>query len=205
MTTSELTYVHRFVPAKDETRPPLLLLHGTGGDENDLLPLGAALDPGAALLSLRGDVLEHGMPRFFRRHAEGVFDEADVRRAAEKLADFVSRARKTYGIAAPIAVGYSNGANVAAAALLLRPETFSGAVLLRAMRPFADPVPATIPATPVLILSGALDPIVPAGNAEGLAAMLQAAGAKVTHQVVPASHALTEADLTHARTFLTTH
>ncbi|NGX98370.1 MAG: alpha/beta hydrolase, partial [Candidatus Afipia apatlaquensis] len=123
-------FIHRFEPGDRLEAPPLLLLHGTGGDENDLLPLGKTISPGSALLSPRGKVLEHGMPRFFRRLAEGVFDEDDVRRRADELADFVEAARARYGIAAPVALGYSNGANIAAAMLLLRPDVLAGAILL---------------------------------------------------------------------------
>src|ERR1700749_3326502 len=123
---SSLGFTHRFEPATGAGAPPFLLLHGTGGDENDLLQVGKAVAPGAALLSPRGKVLEHGMPRFFRRLAEGVFDEDDVRRRAEELADFIGKARSHYGLAAPVALGYSNGANIAAAVMLLRPENFGG-------------------------------------------------------------------------------
>src|SRR5277367_4652874 len=139
MMANDLSFIHRFEPATRPGLAPLLLLHGTGGDENDLLPLGQMISPGAALLSVRGQVLEHGMPRFFRRLAEGVFDENDVRRRANELADFVADARKRYDLAAPIALGYSNGANIAAAMLLLRPQVLAGAILLRAMVPFAQP------------------------------------------------------------------
>src|SRR3954465_908284 len=113
-TATELSPIHRFVPATEAGRPPILLLHGTGGDENDLLALGRAIAPGAALLSARGKVLEGGMPRFFRRLVEGVFDHDDVRRRANELADFVAEGRERYRIAAPVAVGFSNGANIAA-------------------------------------------------------------------------------------------
>ncbi|MDR3465550.1 MAG: alpha/beta hydrolase [Xanthobacteraceae bacterium] len=188
------SFVHRFEPATRRDAPPLLLLHGTGGDENDLLPLGAAVAPGAALLAVRGKVLEHGMPRFFRRVAEGVFDEADVIRRANELADFVEAARAEYGLAAPIALGYSNGANITAAMLLLRPQTLRGAVLLRAMVPLAEPPRADLAGRPVLMLSGLRDPIVPPANGERLAAMLAAAGARVDRQVVPVGHALSQAD-----------
>ncbi len=115
------SFQHRFEPATDAGSVPLLLLHGTGGDEDDLLPLGRALSPGAALLSPRGQVLEGGAPRFFRRLAEGVFDEADLVRRAGDLAGFVTASREAYGIAAPLAVGFSNGANIAAALMLLHP------------------------------------------------------------------------------------
>ena len=193
--TTTLSFIHRFEPGTGTGRPPLLLLHGTGGDEADLLPLGRALSPGSALLSPRGKVLENGMPRFFRRLAEGVFDEADLRRRADELAGFVADARQAYGLAAPVAVGFSNGANIAAALLLLRPETLAGAALLRAMVPLRDPPAADLAGRPVLILSGAADPIVPAGNAARLAAMLAAAGAEVRHGTVPAGHGLSQADL----------
>ena len=104
---AELSFIHRFKPATEPGRPPLLLLHGTGGNEDDLLPLGNMIAPGSALLSPRGKVLEGGMPRFFRRLQEGVFDEEDVRRRAQELADFIEQAREAYGLSAPVAVGFS--------------------------------------------------------------------------------------------------
>lgn len=197
-----LSFIHEYVPASVAGRTPLLLLHGTGGDEQDLLPLGRTIAPGAALLSPRGRILEGGMPRFFRRLREGVFDEEDVRRRAVELADFVAEARNTYGLEAPVAVGFSNGANIAAATLLLRPEAFAGAVLLRAMVPLTDPPTSGIDRTPVLLLSGVADPIVPEENARRLAAMLGSAGAAVEHRVLPATHALSQADINLARQFL---
>jgi phospholipase/carboxylesterase len=195
-------FIHRFQPGSDAGAAPLLLLHGTGGDENDLLPLGAMLSPGAALLSPRGRVLEHGMPRFFRRLAEGVFDEDDVRRRAAELGDFVTEARQRYGLAAPIAVGFSNGANIAAALLLMQPAVLSGAALLRAMVPLSQPPVADLAGTPVLMLSGVADPIVPAANAARLAAQLSDAGADVTHRTLPVGHQLSQADVTLARDWL---
>lgn len=197
--------IHRFEPGTDPSAPPLLLLHGTGGDEADLIPLGRALSPGSALLSPRGPVLENGMPRFFRRLAEGVFDEADLRRRAGDLAAFVAGARTAYGLAAPVAVGFSNGANIAAATLLLHPQALAGAVLLRAMVPLAESPRADLSGRPVLLLSGALDPIVPAGNAERLAASLEQSGAAVTHTVHPAGHGLSQADVAAAGTWLAKH
>lgn len=194
-------FVHRFAPGERADAQPLLLLHGTGGDENDLLQIGAMIAPGSALLSPRGRVSENGMPRFFRRMAEGVFDEADVRRRALELGTFVEDARGHYGLAAPVAVGYSNGANIAAALLLMKPRALSGAVLFRAMVPLKDPPTADLDGKPVLILSGRQDPIVPAENATRLAAMLSNAGAKVDHRVLPVGHQLSQADLTLARTW----
>ncbi|OWJ68602.1 alpha/beta hydrolase [Inquilinus limosus] len=189
--TQELSFIHRFEPEA----PPLLLLHGTGGDESDLLPLGRAVAPGSALLSPRGKVLESGMPRFFRRLREGVFDEDDVRARANELADFVAEARAAYGLAAPVALGFSNGANIAAAMLLLRPEALAGAALLRAMVPLAEPPAADLRGRPVLLLSGEMDPIVPADNAARLARMLGTAGAEVTHRILPTGHGLSQADV----------
>jgi phospholipase/carboxylesterase len=183
-------------------KPPILLLHGTGGDENDLLPLGQTIAPDAALLSPRGKVLEGGLPRFFRRLAEGLFDEEDVRRRANELAEFVLAAREAYGLDAPIAVGFSNGANIAAAVLQLRPEVLSGAVLLRAMVPLKDVPAADLDGKPVLILSGAADPIVPAENAARLASILKGAGAIVDHRILPAGHGLSQADVTITKTWL---
>jgi phospholipase/carboxylesterase len=202
MMSKDLSFVHRFEPATQPAAVPLLLLHGTGGNEDDLLALGRMIAPHSALLSPRGKVLENGMPRFFRRLAEGVFDEEDVRRRAHELADFVGDACKRYGIAAPIAVGYSNGANIAAAALLLRPQVLAGAGLLRAMAPFANFQGAKLVGKPVLILSGERDPIIPADNAARLAATLEQAGASVEHRTLPVGHELSQADVALARSWL---
>jgi phospholipase/carboxylesterase len=194
-TTTELSFIHRIKPATEPGKPPILLLHGTGGNEDDLLPLGGMIAPGSALLSPRGKVLEGGMPRFFRRLREGIFDEDDVRRRVNELADFIAQARESYNLAAPIAVGFSNGANIAAAVLQLRPEALAGATLLRAMVPLQDPPAADLTGKPVLIVSGASDPIVPADNAKRLASLLQTAGATVEHRVLPTGHGLSQTDV----------
>ena len=199
---TDLGFIHRFVPATRPGLPPLLLLHGTGGDENDLLPLGEQLSPGAALLSPRGKVLENGMPRFFRRMAEGVFDLPDLKVRTVELADFIAAARKTYGLEMPVAVGFSNGANIAASLLLTRPGTLKGALLMRAMLPFEPPALPDLKSTPVLLLSGAADPMVPAASRDRLAAVLGQAGATVSHKVVPAGHNLTPSDLALAAQWL---
>jgi predicted esterase len=202
---SEPEFIHRFIPAPvGSIARTLLLLHGTGGDENDMIPLGRDLDPTAALLSPRGQVLENAMPRFFRRLAEGIFDEEDVIRRAHELADFVgtAAARFAFDTKGMIAVGYSNGANIAAALLLLRPEVLSAAILFRAMVPL---VPASLPNLAharVLISSGKHDPIVPMENAQRLAAMLQAAGADVTVRFEPAGHPLVFGDIEAAKEWL---
>lgn len=193
---------YRFEPTADAARPPLLLLHGTGGDENDLIPLGRMVAPGSALLSPRGRVLEQGMPRFFRRFAEGVFDEEDVMRRAEELAAFVAEARAAHDLAAPVALGFSNGANIAAALMMLRPEALAGAVLLRAMVPLSGQPEDGLAGKRVLIVSGAFDPIVPPENATRLAQMLAAAGADVSHEVLALGHQLDRQDVALAQDWL---
>ncbi|MCJ2127092.1 alpha/beta hydrolase [Methylobacterium sp. J-077] len=194
LTPNSLGLIHRFEPGAPAARP-LLLLHGTGGTEHDLLPLGRIVAPGAALLSPRGAVSENGMPRFFRRLAEGVFDEADLRRRTQDLATFVGAARARYGIGAPLALGFSNGANIAAALLMLHPEVLAGAVLIRPMVPLAEPPAAALAGKPVLMLSGAMDPIVPAENASRLAQQLTTVGAAVEHRILPVGHGLSQADV----------
>lgn len=202
---ADMDFIHQFIPGHETPpRRVLLLLHGTGGNENDLLPLGADLDPSAALLSLRGNVLENGMPRFFRRLAEGVFDEEDVIRRAGELADFTLAAAAQYEFDPKMvtAVGYSNGANIAAAVLLLRPEVFSRAILFRAMVPLTPARPPSLTNVRALICSGKDDPIVPMENAERLAIMLREAGAEVTLRVQEAGHQLTHGDVAAAKTWL---
>ena len=197
MTAAELDFVHRFVPATRTGAIPLLLLHGTGGDENDLLSLGQALSPGAPLLSPRGQVLENGMPRFFRRLAEGVFDLDDLRIRAGQLARFVTEARRVYdlGSVAPIAVGLSNGANIAATLLLLHPGTLSGALLFRPMVPLIpDPLPS-LKEAPVLIAAGRRDPIAGPEQTQALADLLERSGAEVTLHWSLGGHGLTQQDL----------
>ena len=199
---TDLGFIHRYIPATQPGKPPLLLLHGTGGDENDLVPLAAQLSPGSALLSPRGKVTENGMPRFFRRLAEGVFDLADLKVRTAELADFIAAARKAYGIDAPVAVGFSNGANIAAALLLTRPQVLRGAVLLRAMLPFElEPLP-DLAGKPVLLLSGSNDTMISAAGRERLVAVLQAAGADLVYKVLPTGHNLTQNDLNLAAQWL---
>jgi phospholipase/carboxylesterase len=206
MNDAALGFIHRFRPGTRAGATPLLLLHGTGGNEDDLLSLGETLAPGAPLLSPRGKVLEHGMPRFFRRLAEGVFDIEDLRFRARELSDFLTAARKAYdlGETPPIALGYSNGANIAAALLLLHPGSLSGALLLRPMVPL---IPETLPALhgiPVLIAAGRNDPIVPAPQPRALADLLGSAGADVTLHGSNAAHGLTQEDLEIAERWMNT-
>ena len=199
---TDLGFIHRFIPATQPGKPPLLLLHGTGGDENDLVPLAAQLSPGSAVLSPRGKVTENGMPRFFRRLAEGVFDLADLKVRTAELADFIAAARKIYDIDAPVAVGFSNGANIAAALALTRPQVLHGAVLLRAMLPFEPEPRPDLAGKPVLLLSGSNDTMISAAGRERLAAVLQAAGADLVYKVLPTGHNLTQNDLNLAAQWL---
>jgi predicted esterase len=175
----------------------LLLLHGTGGNEDDLLPLGRHLDSDAALLSPRGRILENGMPRFFRRLAEGVFDEEDVIRRAHELADFITAAAAHYTFDASrvIAIGYSNGANIAGAMLLLRPGVLSAAALLRSMFVFSPEVLPDLTGKPVFLASGNHDPIVPESNTRALLALLRRSGADVSFHSEEAGHGLTDETL----------
>ena len=204
--TDGLDFIHVYQPATRPDAPTLLLLHGTGGDERDLLTLGPALSPGAGVLSPRGQVLERGMPRFFRRLAEGVFDLEDLRKRTGDLADFVTRAAGQYGFdpSRVIAAGFSNGANIAASLLLLRPEVLSGAILFRAMVPLVPDPLTTRSDRHVLLSNGAADQLVSAAETERLAALLRAAGVDLTVRIQRAGHELTPQDVTQAREWLAT-
>jgi phospholipase/carboxylesterase len=194
--------IHIFHPG---TSPTLLLLHGTGGDESDLVPLGQLLRPGAALLSPRGQVLENGQPRFFRRLAPGVFDEDDLIRRTHELADFVADQSARQNLGKIIAVGYSNGANIAAAMLLLRPDALSGAILFRAMLPLEPPQPPQLDQTPVLLLAGRDDSMIPQDSTQRLAVLLEHAGANVTLEWRNTGHRLEQTEFTLAREWLDRH
>ena len=192
-------FIHEFIPGNSART--LLLLHGTGGNERDLIPLGRELDPHAALLSPRGKVLENGMPRFFRRLAEGVFDLQDLKYRTNELADFVTAAAQHYGFATDqlVAVGYSNGANIAASMLLLQPHLLPIAVLFRAMVPLYPEKELNLSSVRVWIGAGDQDPIVPSSETERLAEVLRRAGADVTIHFAKAGHALTNHDLEASR------
>ena len=198
------TYVHRYVPPKAEDSRTLLLLHGTGGDENDLIPLGEMLAPDAGFLSPRGTVLERGAARFFRRLAEGVFDLPDLHARTKELVAFVEAAAVHYGFDPKqvIAVGFSNGANIAASTLLSSPGTLSSAVLFRPMVPFIPDNPVSLIGTRIFIGAGEGDPIVPAAHSERLAELLQICGADVTLTWQPGGHTLTRADVAAAYDWL---
>jgi predicted esterase len=198
---SELELVHRFTPGTGANgRTTLLLLHGTGGDENDLVPLGESLLPGAAILSPRGAVSERGAPRFFKRLAEGVFDLEDLALRTQQMMRFVNGAISTYHIDSSrlIAVGFSNGANIAASVMLTGPRLFSHAILFRAMVPFEPKKPAALGGMPVLLSSGEWDPIATPDEARRLQSLLTAADAVTTINFYNAGHELTRDDVLDA-------
>jgi predicted esterase len=201
---TDLGFEHVFRAPDAVHLPTLLLLHGTGGTEHDLVSLGESLAPGAGLLSPRGKVLERGMARFFRRLSEGVFDLDDLRFRTSELTAFVAAAVNHYGLdnSSIVAVGFSNGANVAASTLLLQPGVLSGAVLFRAMVPIVpDPLPE-LPGTPVFMSNGRTDSLIPAAEAERLATLLRQAGASLTIEWQPGGHQLTRRDIHQARQWM---
>ena len=211
MSERDLGFTHQFVPVVPAGESPqnslpltLLLLHGTGGSETNLLNLGRALSPHAALLSPRGPVLENGMPRFFRRLREGVFDEDDLKRRTHELADFVVDAADCYGFDAQrvIAVGYSNGANIAASTLLLRPGTLCGAILFRPMVPLVPQQKPILEGAPVFIAAGRRDSMVEPSNTQNLVSLLQEAGARVTLRWHDGGHEMARDEIEAARQWL---
>jgi predicted esterase len=203
-----LGFVHRYLPPEAGAElaggTTLLLLHGTGGDENDLLPLGRSLLPGAGMLSPRGKVLERGAPRFFRRLAEGVFDQEDLARRTEELAQFIEAAATTYSLERDgmVGVGFSNGANIAGSLLLRKPGLLRGAVLLSPMLPYEPDALPDLGGTAVFIGAGQNDPIAPAEQVERLASMLREAGADVTVHWQNAGHTVTKDELDAAQRWM---
>jgi phospholipase/carboxylesterase/glyoxalase family protein len=200
----DLGFVHVFVPAERPASPTLLLLHGTGGDERDLLPLGRELWPGAALLGVRGKVLENGMPRFFRRFAEGVFDVEDLKVRTNELTQFIEAAAEHYAFNKQhlVAVGYSNGANIAASLILVHPHSLAAGVLFRVQVPFTPDLVRNFSELSVFIAAGIRDPIVPRDQSERLAAILESGGADVSMFWHQGGHELGDDDVTAAKTWL---
>ena len=205
---NQLGFVHKFIPSedsKDQNSLTLLLLHGTGGDETDLIHIARMLEiTNASILSPRGNVIENGMPRYFRRLSEGIFDIEDLKFRTNELAEFVQNASKTYALNLNriVAIGYSNGANIAASVLLLRPEILSNAILFRPMIPL---VPNTLPnlsSKRVLISAGLHDPIVASYQTKDLFDLLEKVGAKVSIQWQNSGHELTQRDIVAARKWL---
>lgn len=197
--TEAIDFIHHFEPPAKESDRTLLLLHGTGGTERDLVPLAQALAPGAAILSPRGKVLEGGVAaRFFRRHGEGVLDIEDLKARTDELAGFVRSAAGEYGFdpSGLIAVGFSNGANIATGLLFRHPELLEGAALLRPMLPYVPEPAPDLTGKRVLIAAGEGDPMVPPNEPEDLARMLTGFGAKVASSTAPAAgHGLSQQDL----------
>jgi len=220
---AQLNFKHRFVPSpylkqqhttsnfnqkqkiKDNNDSlTFILLHGTGGNEDDLIPVGQMLSSSASLLSPRGKVLENGMPRFFKRLAEGVFDMEDLKFRTKELADFVKDASNTYSfnLNKTIAVGFSNGANIAASLLLSYPETIKGAILFRAMIPFIPENMLDLSDKKVILSAGTFDPIVSKSQIEGLLNIFQKSGADVTLKWQQSGHNLTQKDIFDAKEWL---
>jgi phospholipase/carboxylesterase len=202
--SADLGFVHRYFPGEDESGPTLLLLHGTGGNEEDLVQLGEALAPHAAFLSPRGKVSEYGAPRFFRRLAEGVFDHEDLLFRTHELAEFVEAAADEYGFdrSKVVAVGYSNGANVAASTILLHPGLLRAAVLFKAMVPFEPDLTPDLSGMPVFLAAGRADRMIPPDNTQRLADILLEAGADVDLRWHDTGHPLTYDEVREAKAWL---
>lgn len=196
-------HIHRWEPGTAELT--ILALHGTGGDENDLLPLVKMLHPTANVLSPRGKVIENGMPRFFKRLAMGVFDLEDLEARSRDLIDFVDTASADHGFdrTKVVAAGYSNGANIAGAMLLLDPNAFAGAALFHAMKPFDPEGTPDLTGRPVFLSGGRMDPMIPAEQTEALGQMLASAGAAMTMYWGPGGHELTNPEVEAARQWFT--
>jgi phospholipase/carboxylesterase len=199
--TEDLGFIHRFVPAEDSTSgETLLVLHGTGGNENDLVGIGQTIAPGAAILSPRGKVLENGAPRFFKRLAEGVFDPKEVRSRAEELARFIRAAITKYGLDASriYALGYSNGANIASTVMFIQPELLQGAVLFRPMLVYEPEELGDLSGAGVFISAGRMDPIVPVKSVEQLVDLFESSHAEVTLKWQSAGHNLVPSEVREA-------
>ena len=201
---SDLGFTHIFQPSPSGAQRVLLVLHGTGGDETSLLPIAKLIDPEAAILSVKGKVLENGAPRYFRRLAEGVFDMEDLHFRTQELADFVAEAKVFYCLNPDqiMAVGYSNGANIAASLLLARPETINGGILLRAMVPFEPPSLNNLRSKRIFISEGQFDPIVPTEHGTRLAELFRERGADVTLLWNETDHRLSQSEIKAAKEWL---
>lgn len=202
-----LDFIHRFISANSKAKKSsltLLLLHGTGGTEHDLIPLGNELTPDASILSVRGKVLENGMPRFFRRLEEGVFDLEDLKMRTDELADFILKSSSIYDfdLKRLVAVGYSNGANIGASLLLRRPEVLAGAILFRAMVPFVPDILPDLSKKFIILLEGMRDPIVSRQEAESLLKIFNKAHSNVTIKWQGSGHNLTQDDIESAKKWL---
>jgi phospholipase/carboxylesterase len=204
--SDDLGFIHRFIPADDPTSgETLVVLHGTGGDENDLIGIGRAIAPGAAILSPRGKVLENGAPRFFKRLAEGVFDREEVRSRSEDLSRFIRAAVLKYGLdpARVFAFGYSNGANVASTVMFIEPNIFQRAILFRPMLVFEPDKVPDLSGSSILISAGRTDPIVPTTSVDRLVELFREARADVTLKWQLVGHNLAPSEVREAADWLT--
>jgi predicted esterase len=202
VTAQDPGFIHRYFPG--DSGVTLLLLHGTGGNEDDLVPLGGELAPGAGILSPRGKVSEYGAARFFRRLAEGVFDEEDLVRRTHELAGFIRASAEEYGfeLSRLAAVGYSNGANIAASLILLHPGLLRAAVLFRAMVPFEPGETPDLSGMPIFLAAGRGDRMIPPERTERLAEILREAGADLDLRWRDTGHGLTYEEVAEAREWL---
>jgi predicted esterase len=203
-----LGFAHNFVQGKKESKnQTILLLHGTGGNENDLIPLGHEIAPDSSLLGVRGKVLENGMPRYFRRFGEGVFDIEDLKFRTKELANFVKEASKHYGfdLDLTVAVGYSNGANMAASLLLMGPEILHGAILFRAMLPFSPEKLPRLSGKLIFLSAGKFDSLTSPSQVEDLKDLLEKCGAHVSMNWESSDHSLTQEEAKKAKKFFQVH
>jgi predicted esterase len=203
--TDDIGFIHRFVPAEDKTSAEtLVVLHGTGGDENDLIGIGQAIAPGAAILSPRGNVLENGAPRFFKRLAEGVFDPKEVHSRGDELSRFIRAAISRYGLNTErvFALGYSNGANIASTVMFIDPELLRGAIMFRPMMVFEPDERPDLSTAGVFISAGRMDPIVPVKSVERLVELFEASRAEVTLKWQLAGHNLLPSEIRDATDWL---
>ena len=198
MDDATVEFIHYFEAGDGVT---LLLLHGTGGTEHDLVGIGKVIAPGASILSPRGRVLENGMPRYFRRLQEGVFDIEDLHNRTDELADWISAitAEKEIDDRPIVALGFSNGANIAGSLLLSRPGLLAGAMLLRPMVPFVPDELPLLNGARVLVGAGTNDQLIEPEETNRLVTLLQACGASVDLYWQPGGHGLGQGDLDQTR------
>lgn len=196
------TYIHRFILGSDPHSDPLLLLHRTGGGEDDLIATARVVSPGASLLALRGNVLEDGKARFFRRVGKGNFDLEDLAVRTRELGTFIEWSCANYKIARPIAFGFSNGANIAMSLVLMQPEKLRAAILLRPMWAYEPAEPPPLGGFPILVIAGRDDTTVPPELARKVPAFLEKADADVTFEWASGAHDLTVDDENLSRGWL---
>jgi len=195
-----MTFHHSHFIAGDTSKTPLLLLHGTGADEFDLIPLAQDIAPEAPVFTVRGNVVEHGQKRYFHRNPDGSFNQEDLAKRTQELADFIRDTAPTHGIdlSRLVALGFSNGANIASALFFRRPEVLRGGILLRGMVPFL-PENVSLTGKDILLMAGEQDPLIPVASATQLAELYRKAGANIAFHTLPTGHGLIERDVIEAR------